>query len=53
MQKTQVRSLDREDLLQTEIETHSSILAWEVPWTEEASGLQSMGPQKSQTQLND
>ena len=42
-----------EDLLQTENDTHSSILAWEIPWTEEASGLQSMGPQKSQTQLND
>ena len=53
MQETQVRSLGWEDLLQMEIETHSSILAWEIPWTEEASGLQSMGSQKSQTQLND
>ena len=33
--------------------THSSILAWGVPWTEEPGGLQSMGVEKSQTQLND
>ena len=33
--------------------THSSILAWEIPWTEEPGGLQSMGLQKSQTQLSD
>jgi len=32
--------------------THSSILAWEIPWTEDPSGLQSMGLQKSQTQLS-
>ena len=32
---------------------HSSILAWEIPWTEEPGGLQSIGSQKSQTQLND
>ena len=32
--------------------THTSILAWEIPWTEEPEGLQSMGSQKSQTQLN-
>ena len=32
---------------------HSSILAWEIPWTEEPGGLQSMGSQKSQTQLSD
>ena len=32
--------------------THSSILAWRIPWTEEPGGLQSMGSQKSQTQLN-
>ena len=32
---------------------HSSILAWEIPWTEEPEGLQSMGSQKSQTQLSD
>ena len=33
--------------------THSGILAWEIPWTEEPSGLQSMGSQKSQTRLSD
>ena len=33
--------------------THSSILAWEIPWTEEPGGLQSMGSQKSQTRLSD
>ena len=33
--------------------THSSILAWEIPWTEEPAGLQFMGSQKSQTQLRD
>ena len=33
--------------------THSSIFAWEIPWTEEPGGLQSMGSKKSQTQLND
>jgi len=33
--------------------THSNILAWEIPWTEEPGGLQSMGLQKSQTQLSD
>ena len=40
-QKMQVRSLDWEDSL--EMATHSSILAWENPWTEESDGLQSMG----------
>ena len=34
-------------------ETHSSILAWEIPWTEEPDGLQCMGLQKSQTQLSE
>ena len=36
MQKTQVLSLSREDLLEKEMATHSSILAWEIPWTEGA-----------------
>ena len=35
MQETQVQSLGREDLLEKEMETHSSILAWKIPWTEE------------------
>ena len=46
MQEMQVRSLDREDPLEKEMATHSSILAWEIPWTEEPGGLQSMGSQK-------
>ena len=51
MQETQVRSLDLEDPLEKEMATHSSILAQKVPWTEEPGGLQSVGSQKSQTQL--
>ena len=43
--------MDQEDPLEEEIATHSSILAWEILWTEEPGGLQSMGSQKSQTQL--
>ena len=41
-----VRSLSQEDLLEKEMATHSSILAWETPWTEELDGLQSMGSQR-------
>ena len=41
--------LGREDPLEEEMATHSSILTWEIPWTEEPGGLQSMGSQKSQT----
>ena len=48
MQKTWVQSLGWEDLLEKEMATHSSILSWEIPWTEEPGGLQSMGLQ-SQT----
>ena len=48
MQETQVPSLD----LEKGLATHSSILAWEIPQTQEPSGLQSMGLQKSQTQLS-
>ena len=43
MQKTWVQSLGRKDPLEKEMATHSSILAWRVPWTEETGGLQSMG----------
>ena len=43
MQETQVRSLGREDPLEKEMATHSSILAWRIPWTEEPGRLQSMG----------
>ena len=46
------RSLGWEDPLEEEMTTHSSILAWEIPWTEEHGGLQSMQSQKSQTQLS-
>ena len=46
MQETQVQSLGGEDPLEKEIASHSSILAWEIPWTEEPGGLQSMGSQR-------
>ena len=46
MQETKVRSLGREDPLEEEMATHSSILAWEIPWTEEPAGLQPMGLQR-------
>jgi len=49
MQETKVQSLGWEDPLEKEMATHSSILAWEIPWTEEPGGLQSMGSQKSWT----
>ena len=52
MQEMQVRLLDWEDPLEKEIATHSSILAWEIPWTEEPGGLQSMKLQKIQTGLS-
>ena len=44
-----MRSLGREDPLEKEMATHFSILAWEISWTEEPGGLQSMGSQKSPT----
>ena len=43
VQEIQVRSLGQEDALEKEMATHFSILAWEIPWTEEPGGLQSMG----------
>ena len=43
MQETQVQSLGRENPLEKEMATHSSILAWEIPWVEEPGGLQFMG----------
>ena len=43
----------QEDPLEKGMATYSSILAWEIPWTEDPAGLQSMGLQKSQTQLSD
>ena len=52
MRETQVRSLGREDLLEKEMATHSSTLAWKIPWTEEPGRLQSMGLQ-SRRRLSD
>ena len=46
MQETWVRSLGWEDPLEKEMVTHSSILAWKIPWTEEPGGLQSTGSQR-------
>ena len=46
MQETWVRSLGQEDPLEKEMATHSSILAWRIPWTEEPGRLQSMGLQR-------
>ena len=46
IQETQVRSLGQEDPLEKEMATHSSILAWKIPWVEEPGGLQSMGSQR-------
>ena len=46
MQETQVRSLGQEDPLEKEMATHSSMLAWKVPWTEEPGRLQPMGLQR-------
>ena len=46
MQDTQVRSLGQEDPLEKEMATHSSIFAWEIPWTEEPGGLQSVESQR-------
>ena len=52
VQEMQLPSLGWEDPTEKEMAIHSSILAWEIPWTVESGGLQSMGSQKSQTQLS-
>ena len=52
MWETGVQSLAWEDPLEKGTATHSSILAWKIPWTEELVGLQSMGSQKSQAWLS-
>ena len=52
MQETRVSSLGRDDPLEKGMATHSSILAWRIPWTEDPHGLQTM-VSKSQTQLSD
>ena len=49
MQETRVRFLGWEDPLEKKMATHSNILAWEIPWTEEPGGLQTMGSQESDT----
>ena len=49
MWETWVRSLGREDPLEKETATHSSILAWRIPWMEELGGLQSVGHKESDT----
>ena len=46
VQETQVRSLGLENPLEEGMATHSSVLAWRIPWTEESGGLQSMGSQR-------
>ena len=51
MWETQVRSLGQKDPLGKETATHSSILPWEIPWTEEPSGLQSMESQRARGDL--
>ena len=47
--ETQILSMGQQDPLEKEMATHSSILAWEIPWTEGPGGLQSVGLQRSQT----
>ena len=46
IQETWVRSLGQEDLMEEEIATHFSMLAWKIPWTKESDGLQSMRSQR-------
>ena len=52
MQETWVLSLGREDSLEEEMATYCSVLAWEIPWTEEPGGLQSMGLQRVRHHVN-
>ena len=49
MQETRVQSLSREDPLEKKVATHSSHLAWRIPWTEEPGGIQSVGLQELDT----
>ena len=53
MQQTRVQLLGWEDPLEEEMASHSSILAWKIPWTDEPGRLQSMGSQKIQIQPSD
>ena len=52
VQETQVRSLGQEDLLEEEMATYSSILAWKIPWTKESGGLRLMGLQRVRRRLS-
>ena len=52
-EETWIQSLSQEDPLEEEMATHSSILAWKIPWTEEPVGLQSMESQKSHIYMTD
>ena len=52
MQEAQIQALGQVDPLEKEMSTRSSILAWEIPWTEEPGGLQSMGLRKSRTGMS-
>ena len=51
LQETQVRSLGQEDPLEKGVATHSSILAWRIPWIEEPGGLQSMGSHRDTAEV--
>ena len=51
IQETRVQSLGQEDPLEKGMATHSSILAWRIPWTEEPSGLQSIASQRDMTKV--
>ena len=51
MQETRVQSLGQDDTLEKEVGTYSSILAWEIPWTEEPAGLHFMGSQRLRHEL--
>ena len=53
MQETQVRLLGHEDPLEEGLATHSSVLAWRIPWTEEPGGLQSTGSPRVGDDLSD
>ena len=53
MQEMRVRSVGPEDPLEKEMATHSSILAWEILWTEEPGGLQSIGSQRVRHDLTE
>ena len=52
MQEVRVRSLAQKNPLEKDLATHSSIIAWKIPWTEEPGGLQSVGSQENWTWVN-